>query len=735
MFIYPWSILPSPGNRFVANSCFDSDHKLRRRLKALCRKSLAQTHRQQRWLSRGGLVVVAMMLIWSVPLVVAQGAPGTVVINELAWMGSSSSSADEWIELHNQSAESVDLGNWRLTKLSSGNEVTMLTVPPGRAIPPNGYFVISNYAAGNASSSLLVVPDVVDTDVALSNSALQIKLYDAAGTLVDIADDGSGNPLSGKYVSAEKIFQSMERNPVPGDGTMPESWHTASRGIGFVEGKNEFGTPGTVNSNGRPVAQAGSDMETTVGMEINFDGSDSSDPENGPLSFLWNFGDGVTANEATPKHVYGAAGEYVVSVTVSDGSDSAVDTLKVVVQAASAVALTPVAQSPSAPEKEKSSPPVTSCRGITVSEVFPNPSGSDDGEFIEFYNPTEHDISLNGCVLWLNEKRKAVIHDIVVPRKKYALLEKMVSKLSLTNAGGAMQLLDTDSAEVFSLKYPKAPDGESWSIVGQEWTWTNTVTPNAKNTGPTDDEAEASGVKKTETEIPQLVGLADIQTIETGVLVQVRGVVSVAPDLLSARTIWVQYDATAVSAVLPEGAMKVTVGDEVELIGKVRLSQGRKRIAVIQDGVRSIAHGRPVEPRALSLDQLSPEVADQLVSVSGVISSSSGAKFLFDDGTAEGEAYIKSSTGIVKPRSAVGDMIVLTGIVSVTTSGIRILPRTIEDLRIERVLGATTSTPQTTKTLPTAPPNQNRWYWVLVAIGVLAAGVKPIITFLRKRKK
>jgi hypothetical protein len=40
--------------------------------------------------------------------------PGEIIINEVAWMGSTGSSADEWIELYNKSQNIVDLGGWQL---------------------------------------------------------------------------------------------------------------------------------------------------------------------------------------------------------------------------------------------------------------------------------------------------------------------------------------------------------------------------------------------------------------------------------------------------------------------------------------------------------------------------------------------------------------------------------------------------------------------------------------------
>ena len=46
---------------------------------------------------------------------------------------------------------------------------------------------------------------------------------------------------------------------------------------------------------------------------------DASDPDNDPLTFKWDFGDGGTSTDAKPTHVYNSASTFTVKVTVSDG--------------------------------------------------------------------------------------------------------------------------------------------------------------------------------------------------------------------------------------------------------------------------------------------------------------------------------------------------------------------------------------------------------------------------------
>jgi len=89
-----------------------------------------------------------------------------------------------------------------------------------------------------------------------------------------------------------------------------------------------FGAAITPPPNVAPVARAGDDQTAAIGETVNFDGSASSDTDGAIVSYSWNFGDGGTAEGASVSHVYTAAGDYTVTLTVTDNSGaSRTDTL------------------------------------------------------------------------------------------------------------------------------------------------------------------------------------------------------------------------------------------------------------------------------------------------------------------------------------------------------------------------------------------------------------------------
>jgi len=73
------------------------------------------------------------------------------------------------------------------------------------------------------------------------------------------------------------------------------------------------------NGNQPPVAVAGSSASGgDIPLEITFSSAGSSDPDGSLSSYLWDFGDGSTSTTPNPAHTFTTAGNYVVSLTVTD---------------------------------------------------------------------------------------------------------------------------------------------------------------------------------------------------------------------------------------------------------------------------------------------------------------------------------------------------------------------------------------------------------------------------------
>lgn len=81
-----------------------------------------------------------------------------------------------------------------------------------------------------------------------------------------------------------------------------------------------------------PIASFSFNISPLNPFQVNFDGSSSSDPENKPLTYQWDFGDLTYGSGMNPIHTYFFPGTYTVSLKVfdEDGLESKVAFTKVV---------------------------------------------------------------------------------------------------------------------------------------------------------------------------------------------------------------------------------------------------------------------------------------------------------------------------------------------------------------------------------------------------------------------
>lgn len=188
---------------------------------------------------------------------------GDLIINELMWMGTSVSTADEWVELRNMTDHEITLSGYKLNKYDGSAYADMITIPttiPAKIVPAHGYFLISNYTPGSVGTALKagIIADeslVVDTAVELSNTTLQLELTDPSDNSLDIAWKYTENVTEGVNDAMNNHYYSLERTSVPGDGSDPKylTWYTcidaASHDDFFTTGlpSDERGTPGSAN--------------------------------------------------------------------------------------------------------------------------------------------------------------------------------------------------------------------------------------------------------------------------------------------------------------------------------------------------------------------------------------------------------------------------------------------------------------------------------------------------------
>ncbi len=136
----------------------------------------------------------------------AAGGPPAVIISEIAWGGTAAGSADEWLELFNNTAEPIDLADWELANADGG-----LAIALTGTLPAAGFFLLER--TDDTTVSDIPADQIYSGD--LLNSGETLWLHDSQGQLVDSANQDGGVWPAG---SAAPNYVSMERlDPVEGD--------------------------------------------------------------------------------------------------------------------------------------------------------------------------------------------------------------------------------------------------------------------------------------------------------------------------------------------------------------------------------------------------------------------------------------------------------------------------------------------------------------------------------------
>ncbi len=144
-------------------------------------------------------------------------APLSLLINEVAWMGTDYSSSDEWIEIYNPGTNAINLTGWKLKSITDSNPDISLT----GTIAAGGYYVIaSNADVFDDGVHTPLVPNLIYS-LSLNNEGEVLRLLDPRSTVVDTANSDGGAWPAGV---GSPTYATMERRSVSTDGFF--AWST-----------------------------------------------------------------------------------------------------------------------------------------------------------------------------------------------------------------------------------------------------------------------------------------------------------------------------------------------------------------------------------------------------------------------------------------------------------------------------------------------------------------------------
>jgi len=155
-----------------------------------------------------------------------------LIINEVAWMGTLSSCNDEWLELYNNTGESINLEGWKLKAGDGTPEIQLRGNISGK-----GFYLLERTDDNTVPN---IKADLIYKG-SLNNEGEKLELYDKSGNLIDLVDCSAGW-FAGDNTTKQTMERKNEISTLNATGwqtsQIPEGTPKAENSIGVQPKKN-----------------------------------------------------------------------------------------------------------------------------------------------------------------------------------------------------------------------------------------------------------------------------------------------------------------------------------------------------------------------------------------------------------------------------------------------------------------------------------------------------------------
>jgi len=414
------------------------------------------------------ILILFICLFLCIPFFASAADTSDIIITEIAYDLKGADDGREWVEIYNASAGEVDITGWKFNDGSNH----LLNIPPkngGRGamiIPPGGYAVLADDASVFLNDHPGFSGTVIDTVMSLNNTAGTLTLFDKDGAAIDSASYQKELGANGNGLTLEKVGQTWKESLA--DAGTPGSANGGS--LSNDGSAAATSTEPIIFSVSKPpslIADVGENIVALAGDEIFFDGSKSQ----GATNFIWNFGDGATKEGRQASHKYSFPGNYIVTLKISDGVQSAEDQARADIYP----------------------------NGVSVSEFARGSSGESD--WIELSNRAAYGVDISGWGLGVKDSGP----DFKIPENTFLgglgflAFSKTVSGISLPDSG-AVYLFYPNGQTAGKVEYKNASENLSAVLTADgRYEWSSEQTPGMKNIAvssslPTNGQAKPSTV-------------------------------------------------------------------------------------------------------------------------------------------------------------------------------------------------------------------------------------------------
>ena len=250
-------------------------------------------------------------------------AEAAVTINEVAWMGDTTSANHEWIEIYNSGEAAVSVDGWILS------DGLNLSVTLAGTLASNQYGVLERTSEESAPGTAFLI-----YTGALVNTGATLTLRDSGGAIQDQVPGGEEWQNIGGDNTTKDTAQYTDRGWITAPGTPGRS--NASAGSVVVDDNDDDdnaapATPAPRSATKSKTAKATvlvrnqeSSLDTRIvapaqvyvnqPVEFTLEMQGAGPTIISSLKHVWNFGDTETASGTKVTHAYSYPGTYVVTV-------------------------------------------------------------------------------------------------------------------------------------------------------------------------------------------------------------------------------------------------------------------------------------------------------------------------------------------------------------------------------------------------------------------------------------
>ncbi|MEI7917773.1 MAG: lamin tail domain-containing protein [Candidatus Saccharibacteria bacterium] len=444
-----------------------------------------------------------------------------IVISQVQ-LGNAASASNEFIQIYNNSSDSVEITNWCLyyasaSSTQNGSKLTCFTVENDSLhiyLPGHGsLFAISNQYAISVPS----LGSDFKFSATLSGTAGHVRLVDNLGAEVDkvgwgaTAASAEGNspvalPTTGKIMS-RKIVNTNQRQDTDVNGTdfeaispdanyafgliyevqdlcinivgiqalIPDNYQADAAGICSlipIDICIKLDGIQVVVPDGYTVDDVGNCTQIPVDVCLNLDGMQLVVPSGYGLDENSNCQPDVCQN------IDGLQLVVPENMEVSDGNCAWHD---------ECLNLPDIqADLPNGYKHDADNNCVLYLLPLKITELLPNATGSDNGnEFIEIYNSNDADVELTNYVIYvgtINPKMYSFPIGLHISPHQYLAFYNTDIEFTLVNTTSQVRLSSIDGVLIDETPaYDSPGDGMAWALIDGVWQYTNQPTPNDVN--------------------------------------------------------------------------------------------------------------------------------------------------------------------------------------------------------------------------------------------------------------